>query len=310
MEVPEMKIVKKTLVICLMQALILVPTFESLAQKRPTWGVPEHSTSPGDSLRAGALSVKIAEAKRQAKQDAKQKWTAERWSRERASSRGVSSTTTGTLLGFTMGASAGMLIGKGMQTRQVERTEHHPGVEWGDPGWTEEYYSYTNRHAPHFGALVGGVAGGVIGYSLGHKSDKYYYCLVPSSIRKANIHSSKFGNFLFGFGFMGIVTGEITGRTLYAPMSSDINKSEFGWPEFWLGYVTGSFFGIAILEGAKNRSGHMRLWERSISTGPPGSSIGVQVLPMDLAAVKIIPYKNENGKIRCQYGIDLLRVTL
>jgi len=306
-----MRILKKALLVFLIEVLVFSPMFEISAQNRWDRENAGKSLSPADSLRAKELRDKIAESKKQARELAKQKWTRAVWLDETSSSRGPSSRTTGTILGFTLGASAGMLIGKGLQGQKVDRTVYHPPGEWGDPpGWTEEFYSYKNRRAPYVGAAIGGVTGGLIGYSIGRSADKYYYCLVPKHIRMAHTKSSGFTNFLFGFGFVGLVTGGIAGSTLHAPLSGDASKTGFGWPDFWGGYLVGSVLGIVMIDGINSRARHLSLWERSLSTAGSGSSIGIRFVPLDLAAIKIRPCRLQNGAIQCEYGLDLIRVNL
>ncbi|MCK4357941.1 MAG: hypothetical protein KAW92_04235, partial [Candidatus Cloacimonetes bacterium] len=202
--------------------------------------------------------AKIFEAKEQAKILAKEKWTKERWREEILSDREGTYRGVGGLLGFTLGAAVGMLVGKGIQEKKVKRTEFHT-----DGWWTEEFYSYKHKYAPHWGAFIGGISGAVAGYFLGRKADKEYYILVPKNIRMQSTKTSGFGNFLFGFGVTGPLMGIMTGNMLYAPKSAREGQ-DIGGVEFFMGYLPGAIIGMTLIDGYKRRAKHIRFWENSI----------------------------------------------
>lgn len=252
------------------------------------------------------LNTKIKEAKGRAKEFAKEKWTKERWREESLSDRGMSYHTAGGLLGFTLGAAAGMLIGKGFQGKKVARQEYHEGGWFGGP-WTENFYSYEHKYAPHWGAAVGGTLGAVIGYSLGKKADKEYYLLVPKHIRMEKTKSSWFGYGSFGFLGMGSGMCGITGWALYTPMSGRAGKKDFG-PECVGGYLVGSIAGTMMAAGFDSRAKHKRLWEESLLEEKPESSLDIRFIPLDPTAFSIHPRKLPNGETFYEYRMNLLRV--
>ncbi len=262
------------------------------------------------------VEAKILEAKEQAKIFAREKWTKERWREESLNDRGGNYRTAGTMLGFTLGAVAGMLIGKGLQERNTRKVEtDHPAQgtpgEWGyEAPWTEiEYlYSYKRKNAPHWGAAIGGIAGARVGYLLGKKSDKKYYILVPKNVRMQKTKTSGFGNFLFGFGVTGPLMGTITGYTLYTPKSGRSGESNIGGEEFAVGYLTGAVIGWIIIDEYKRRTKNIRLWEESLLEEKSETSFDIEFIPLDPTAFSIYPRKSPSGEIFYEYRIDILRV--
>ena len=262
--------------------------------------------------------AKIFEAKEQAKILAKEKWTKERWREASLNDRGLSYRTAGAMLGFTLGAAAGMLIGKGVQVQNERKvTTHHPGQ--GNPGeweyvapWTEReyFYSYKHKHAPHWGAVIGSVAGAGVGYFLGKKADKEYYILVPKSIRWEKAKSSWFRNILFGLGVVGPILGAIAGSTLYTkPTYSRGEPAENkGGEEFLTGYLVGALVGTTMMAAFTGRAKHKKLWEASLLEEKPESSLDIEFIPLDPTAFSIYPRMSPGGEIFYEYRMDLLRV--
>jgi len=243
---------------------------------------------------------KILEFRERAKVLAKEKWTQEKWQEEILTDRKGTYRGAGGLLGFTLGAAVGSLVGKGIQEKKVKRTEFHS-----DGWWTEEFYSYEHRYAPHLGAAIVGISGAVYGYFLGKKADKEYYALVPENIRMQSTKTSGFGNFLFGFGVTGPLMGIMTGYTLYAPKSAPEGQ-DIGGVEFVIGYLTGAIMGMILIDGYKRRTQHVRLWENLIMMGETNTSY--EILPLDPTAFSIYPRMSPTGEIFYEYRMDLVRV--
>jgi hypothetical protein len=241
-----------------------------------------------------------------ANKEAKEKWTKERWQDQTSYDQGSSYRATGGVLGFTLGAAVGMLIGKGFQGQKVKRQVQHE-AGWGADPWTENFYSYENEYAPYWGAGIGGVGGAVAGYFLGKNADQEYYILVPKNIRTERTEISEVGS-LLGGGGIGFVMGGIAGRTLYAPMSHNADKMHLGGNEFLSGFIVGTSMGIMIINGYKGRSKHKQLWEDSILWKKPESSLGIQFIPLDPAAFSIHPQKLPSGEIFYEYRMNMLKV--
>jgi hypothetical protein len=252
------------------------------------------------------LTARMTEARRQAKTLMKEKWDKKWWREETQNDLGTSYRTSGMLVGFLAGSAAGMLIGKGFQGKKVVRQEYHEGG-WGSGPWTENFYSYKSKYAPHWGAAIGGVGGAVAGYCIGKKADKEYYILVPREIRMEKTKSSWFVNFLGGFGFTGLVMGGITGLTLYTPMTGTEGKLDFG-PECVGGYLAGSILGTSIVAGLIGRNERMRLWEDSILEQKPESLLDIRFVPMDPEAFCVLPKKLPSGETFYEYRMDLMRI--
>ncbi len=252
------------------------------------------------------IKQKATAARKQAKILAQEKWTRERWREESRHDQGPSYRGAGAALGFTLGAAAGMLIGKGLQERKVERTVYHPGEWEGPPAWTEEFYSYKNRHAPIWGGAIGGLVGGVTGYYLSKNIDKEYYILVPKDIRVKETNSSKSGC-LFGFGLVGPIVGAVAGHTLYMPMSGEAGKY-FGWPQFVVGYLAGGALGSGFTSGYAGRAKHKQLWEESLLKEEPESSLKFEFMPLDPTAFALLPRQLPSGEVIYEYRMDMLRV--
>lgn len=249
-----------------------------------------------------SISAYMYQKKEQVKILTKKKWDKERWREEILSDQEGTYRGAGGLLGFTLGATVGMLVGKGIQEKKVKRTEDHGG---GWDSWTEEFYSYKYKNAPHWGAAIGGISGAVAGYYLGKKADKKYYLLVPKDIRMQSTKTSGFGNFLFGFGVTGPLIGIMTGYTLYTPKSAREGQ-DFGGAEFFMGYLPGAIMGILIIDAYKRRAKHKELCENSIMRGETDTSY--ELLPLDPTAFNIYPKISPTGEIYYEYKYDFLRV--
>lgn len=247
----------------------------------------------------------ITDAQQQAKVLAQQEWSTERWREERLHDRGGSYRKAGAMLGCALGAAAGMLVGKGFQGKKVERTEHHSGG-WGS-NWTEEFYSYEHKYAPHWGAAIGGVGGAVLGHVLGKKADKEYYILVPRRIRVAETKSSGFGNFLFGFVVVGPIMGGIAGWSLHTPMSGRSGETDFGVQGLW-GYLAGAILGTATIAAFKGRTKHRELSEESLLKEEGKPSASIQVIPLDSDTFGLNLKTFPSGETYCEYRMDLVRV--
>jgi len=250
---------------------------------------------------------KTLEFRERAKVLAKEKWDKERWKEESRNDVRSNYRYNGTILGFALGATAGMLVGKGIQGKKVERTVYHPGA-WGYDPWTEDFYSYKHKKAPRWGAAIGGISGAVCGYFLGKKADKEYYILVPKNIRMQETKSSWFGNFLFGFGVTGPFVGLMTGNMLYTPKSGKRAALVIGGVEFVMGYLPGAVIGMILIDGYKRRAKHKKLWEASLLEEKPESSLDIEFIPLDPTAFSIYPRKSPSGEIFYEYRMDLLRV--
>jgi len=276
------------------------------------------------------IQNKVREANKQATILMREKWTRERWRHESRYDRGMSYRTTGGLLGFTIGAAAGMLVGKGLQGRKTkeqiihERTRTEQG-EWGDTYSITEYstecvYSYKNKHAPIYGAVIGGLAGGFAGYCLSKNSDKKYYILVPIDIRTLETESSALRPCI-GLATLGPIMGAITGYALYTPMSSRSDWAEtpkvgeekkFDWGLCIGGYLAGTMLGGGIISGYTERAEHKRLWERSLLweealEEKPESSLDIQLVPLDPTAFSFQPRRLPNGEIVYEYRWNLVQ---
>ena len=272
--------------------------------------VPAKPSSPSETrhlspLEHMTIKGKVKEAKKQAKIMMKEKWTKERWREESRHDRATSYRSAGGVLGFALGATAGMLIGKGLQGRKVERTVYHPGG-WNDPSWTEEFYSYKHRHAPIWGAAIGGIGGAVTGYYFGKKADKEYYILIPRNIRMMETKPSRSGC-LFGFGLLGPIMGGVAGYSLYMPMSGDASE-DFGWPQFACGFFAGGFLGSAVISSYNRRAKYKRLWEESLLEEKLESSLDIQIMPLDPTTFALRPRRLPSGEIIYEYHVDMLRV--
>lgn len=249
----------------------------------------------------------VKKAKEQAKIMMKEKWTKERWREESSYDRGLSYRASGAVLGFTLGAMAGMLIGKGFQGRKVERSIHHPGEWEGPEAWTEAFYSYEHRYAPLWGGAIGGIGGAATGYYFGKKADKQYYILVPRNIRTMQTESPGSANCVFGFSIMGPIMGGVAGYALYMPTSGEAGK-DFGWPHFAGGFFAGGALGSAFMSGYTSRAKYKRLWEESLLEKKPESSLDIQLMPLDPTAFALQARRLPSGEIIYEYHVDMLRV--
>ena len=284
-----------------------IDTFDGLTPAaRKTFFTHEEEFWREETVDPEIVRARIIEAKEQINVLVKEKWTGERWREERSYDRGISYSTAGGYLGFTVGAAAGMLIGKGFQGKEVERQEFHEGG-WDEPSWTENFYSYENRHAPHWGAAIGGVAGATAGYFLGKQADKRYYILVPKEIRTTKTKSSWFGNFLFGFGVVGPLMGAATGWALYSPLSGEDGKS-MGTAEFLGGYIVGAFTGTTLISSSKGRSKRKQLCEELIGEEDAEFSLNIEFVPLDPTALRFHPRTLPNGRTFLEYRMDILRL--
>jgi hypothetical protein len=247
--------------------------------------------------------------KEEAKRLAKKKWTRERWQTEILNDQGLTYRTSGSLMGFNLGAAAGMLIGKGFQGKKIERQKRHTGGWYGDEYlYTENFYAYKRKHAPYWGAVIGGTAGAVTGYFLGKRADKKYYILVPEDIRMVETHTSWVGNSLIGLGIVGPIMGVISGHMLYAPESAPEDEANFGGSEFLGGYLIGSITGTFMVAAIKEKSKHKQLWEQSLEIQAPESSMNIQLIPLDQNTFSIQHRSLPSGETYYEYQIDLVRV--
>lgn len=260
-----------------------------------------------EASRAATKNARIEETREQAQKLARENWTKERWREEVLNDRGRSYRTSGGMLGFTLGAAAGMLIGKGFQGKKVVRQQFHEG-EWGVDPWTEDFYSYERKQAPHWGAALGGTVGALSGYLLGKKADKKYYLLVPKSIRTERTKSSWLGHGAFGFLVWGPLVGGITGWALYTPMSGKHGKTSLGGGETIGGYLTGAIMGVMIISGYGGRAKRKQLWQESFTEQTPEPSLELEFIPLDPAAFSIYSSKLPHGDTFYVYQMDLLRV--
>lgn len=260
-----------------------------------------------EASRTALKNARIKETSEQAQKFAKENWTKERWREEVLNDRGQSYRASSGMLGFTLGAAAGMLIGKGLQGKKVVRRQFHEG-EWGVNPWTENFYSYDRKSAPHWGAVVGGTIGAVSGHLLGKKADKKYYLLVPKSTRAEKTKSSWLGHGAFGFLVWGPLVGGITGWTLYTPMSGKQGKASLGGVETIGGYLTGTIMGIMIISGYDGRAKHKQLWQESFTEQTSEPSLELELIPFDPAAFNIHSSQLPNGDTFIVYQMDLLRV--
>lgn len=282
----------------------------SVSPKKPN---EELKRVPTIEVKRQEAKQRIAAAKRQARISAKEKWTKERWKEEILNDRGQSYRTSGMLVGFLAGSAAGMLIGKGFQGKKVKSQIVHevPGWDENDPKsyYTEKFYSYKYKHAPHWGAAIGGIGGAVAGYFMGKKADKEYYILVPKDIRQAGTSSSWFTNLVMGFGVTGIGIGGISGMTLCTP-ASDIGENELkmGVKEFEGGYGVGAILGTAAVAGYNGRAKRVHLWEESILEQKPESFLDIRFIPLDPASFCVLPRKSPSGETFYEYRMDMVRI--
>ena len=258
-----------------------------------------------DTSKSKITEDRIKELEKQARILAKEKWTRERWQTEIiVEEQGLTYSESGALLGFNVGAAAGMLIGKGFQGRKVYRQERNS--EWDiNP---QDIYYYKHKHAPYWGGAIGAAAGAVTGYIMGRRADKKYYILVPKSIRMQSTRAYWGSNYLIGFGIIGPVMGIISGNTLYAPESTSVNAVNIGAGEFLSGYLVGSITGTFIVAAIKARSRHRQLWETSLMMTKPESSIDIQLIPLDPNSINIQCRTLPNGETYYEYQIDLVQV--
>jgi len=254
-------------------------------------------------------SHSIYAAQERAKELAKLHWTKERWREERSHDRGGSYTVAGSVLGCTLGAAAGMLIGKGFQGKKVARTEyHHHSSEWGSSSWTEEFYSYDHKHAPHWGAAVGAFCGTILGNILGRKADKQYYILVPRHIRETETQSTWFGNFFLGFVIMGPAMFYITGKTFATPDSGRAGESAFDGSAGLLVYLLGSILTTSAFSALGNRTKHTQLWQKSFYERNEKVSTSFQLIPLDEATFCLGFKQSPLGDTYCTYQMNLARI--
>jgi hypothetical protein len=283
------------------------PVSENLSRRKETLGKTKISE---------AMVWKLEE---QAKILAKEKWSKERWREEMLNDRGGNYRLAGGILGGTLGSATGMLIGKALQGKKVARQEIHQedlclGLFWCDiiitRSWTENFYSYKHRHAPHWGAVIGGTAGIVAGYFLGKKADKRYYNLVPKHIRMEEVQSSWVWNCILGFGIVGPVMGIISESALYTPNSDKEGDESFGGSEFTGGYLIGSITGTIMIAALKKRAKHKELWfwKKSLVAEKPGGNSVIEFMPLDPTAFNVHYRILPNGETYYEYQIDLVRV--
>ena len=206
-------------------------------------------------------------ARKRAEALMKEKWSPQRWREETAHDRGTSYRTGMTFGGAALGALAGAILGKGFQGKKVVRTEYHES-EWGEGSWTEEFYSYKHKYAPHLGWGAGLILGGVAGYYLGKRMDKQYYLLVPGAIRQQPVHTSTFGK-IFVTGLIGAGYGWFTGVLLNAPESARGGSHEPSGPFLLINFVFGAVAGGVVNACTTNRNAHERLWRQSLSSTAP-----------------------------------------
>ncbi len=279
----------------------------------------------------------IKEARAQAKKLAREKWTRQRWREESRHDRGLSYRTAGGVVGFTLGAAAGLLIGKGVQKREVQKVIHEipghyesryvEGGEWGGGGYYEDVWvptkyktdfdiSYRYKEAPVLGAAIGGIAGGITGYYLSKKADKDYYLLVPRDIRTQKTEPSN-SSFLFGAAFVGPAVGAIAGYALATQKSyetswgtslkSNPDKGRFSWPLFLGGYLAGTTLGTIIMSSYQGRKKHRNLWQQSAQGPRCSPSFDVELLPIDETTLSFRPFRSPEGETTFEYRVAVLR---
>jgi len=255
----------------------------------------------------------------------KEKWSRERWKEEQRHDSGTNYRTTGTLLGFTLGAAAGMLIGKAIQGEEIEQQHHSIPARgewregWDGPyyheispakSWTDNFYSYRLKYAPHLGAGIGGVTGAVVGYYLGKKADKNYYILVPGSIRKEKITGSAAGAVAFACLVSGPALGALTGMTMVVNQSGrEEHRRTFNWELGIVGYILGSFLGATAVSGFNSRKRHFRMWEESLLEEKHQSSLKLELLPTDPTAFSMRNQKLPCGSVFSEYRMNMMRLS-
>ena len=260
-----------------------------------------------DTSESKITEDRIMELKKQAKILAKEKWTRERWQTEIIKGeQGLTYSESGALMGFNLGAAAGMLIGRGFQGRKVYRQKSHS--EWDINPQPKNIYYYKHKYAPYWGGAIGAAAGTITGYIMGRRADKKYYIFVPRHIRMQRTRTSWGSNYLIGFGIIGPVMGIISGNTLYAPESTNVNAVNIGAGEFLSGYLVGSITGTFIVAAIKTRSRHRQLWETSLMMKNPESSLNIQLMPLDPKGFSIYNRTLPSGETYYEYQIDLIRV--
>ncbi len=253
----------------------------------------------------------LAEAREQARHLAKEKWTNERWQEESLQDLGGNYRTGGLFGGLIVGAAAGMLIGKGFQGKEVERAvthEYQSGWDGTTDYWTEEFYSYRVKYAPHWGAGLGGVAGAVTGYFLGRKSDKKYYALVPKEIRTTQTGRLSAGRVAASLLLVGPVTGTLAGLTLATPSSGREGDTAFDGTAFVTGWLSGAALSMIAMSNYSSRARHMKLWRRSFLDEGAESSLHMEALPLDEGAFAVAALRLPSGKTVYEYRMDMLRI--
>ncbi len=275
-----------------------------------------------DNKRAGKM---VREKWEKVKVLSKEKWSKERWKEERKNDWGTNNRAAGALLGFTLGAAAGMLIGEAIQGEEI-REEHHyipaRGVweeGWDGPyyreispakRWTDYFYSYKHKYAPHLGAGIGGVAGAVAGYYLGKKADKKYYILVPGSIRKEEVAEPSLGSAVLGCLVVGPALGALIGMTMVINQNGrEAHRRTFNWELGITGFIAGSFLGAKMAEGFNNRRKHKRLWKESLLEEHTQTYLKFELLPTDPSAFSMRTQKLPCGSVFSEYRMNMMRLS-
>jgi hypothetical protein len=259
-------------------------------------------------LRRNMARHALAEAREQARDLAKEKWTNERWREEARHDRAGTYRGGAATLGFILGATAGMLIGKGFQGKKVERTVYHEGGWLGGDPWTEEFYSYRTKHAPHWGAVIGGAAGAVTGYVLGRKADKVYYALIPKDIRTSSTGALNVGRVAASLLLVGPLTGTLAGLTLATPSSGRRGDTAFDGTAFVTCWLSGAIFSMIALSNYSGRARHMRLWRESFFEQEAGASLDIELFPTDPTALSVHAVLLPSGKTVYEYRMDMVRI--
>ncbi len=272
-------------------------------EDRPVLGlvaVPVQSAPvAADSAEIVRLRKEIM-ARQKVKELMKEKWSSARWQEEIAHDRGTSYRTGMAFGGAALGALAGAILGKGFQGKKVVRTEFHE-AEWGEGSWTEEFYSYEHKYAPHMGWGAGLLLGGVAGYYLGKRMDRQYYLLVPGAIRRQPVHTSTFSKIFFA-GLIGVGYGWFTGVLLDTPESARAGSHDPSPPFFLINFVFGAATGGVLNACMTNRSAHERLWRQSLSSTKPRLRL------LDPAAFSLRMRKLPDGHTSLEYRFNWMQL--
>ena len=260
------------------------------------------------SEKSGMRNLEMKKIQKAVDQSITENWPKERWRMAVRNDHGLGYRTTGGILGFNLGAAAGMLIGKTFQEQKVTGWAYHPGDWWSGGSWTELFYTYENKHAPYWGAAIGAVTGALAGYYLGKSADKNFYMSVPGAIRMEKTRLLNNWDFIIGFGVVGPIIGSISGLSLYAPDSGHADKTDLGPDEFLFSYFIGAISGTIMVAAFRDRIKHRQLWEKSLIQEQNASFNSVRIIPLDVSSFTIYKRTLANSESFFEYQLDLLRV--